>query len=876
MRPILLLALFASLAACSSSGPGACSRDSDCPAGAACDAQQHVCVTRAGACFPACSTGQQCDAATSKCVAVTQPDVTLSAPASGDVADGTLAVAATAHAPGGVTALSFEVRSTAGALLASAPGVAAASDPASFSATVRLAGVADGSAIVQAVITYGSAQTRTSAAVQILLDQRPPSITLQTDGRVTLLAGGQTATVTAQIGDGPGTGVVDSSVVLRIASHADVPGTGVAGVYTFSIPIDDSIAASGTSATVPFQIAATDRQGHTATTAAGDPRAVLRADRDAPQIAGIAVITPAPFTRPDGTKVFDPAAGLLKVHATITDGDNVDQTTVCLRAVGETGTCPHPGTNHGAGNVYDFDLPPPAGAFDGQSVPLFTISANDLFASAVPAGFQTEHQGASPVQSVAFDNTPPVVTVTPDPGTWARSGAPIDVVATVTDGSGLSGPPSFSGATASSPATTTDNVHFVLHLNPSSAPANAEGAFNFQIAAQDHLGHQTLSPVTRTIDGKPPLSTVQIFKTGDAPAPGSVGVTYPAPVANTGWTGSTFIYSDSIHVHGTITDLSGVGPATLHVDGIALAGGLSPGQGIPLTCSPAGQPTCTFDVDVVLNQVSGAFHSSGGNVTGTIPFGLDSIPAGALQVSIDAQDDAVSFTGGAAPNSGTQRTPVQTTRFLWEQTLAGTAVSGIAVHPSGDVIVTTSGAGDLYARAPDQPLVLWNGNGAATPLITGINGMPAVGSGDAATARIYVASAAGVLYAFDAVGSMDWTNSTGAPFSVGPAVASVGTPAIDEVLIPDAAVPTKTGAPVSRLWRATSATDVNSVSSDEQDVLAAPLILGGNVYFATQHAQKSTSTGMHVTMHAINPDGTLGAFTDAVAVVPPALPAVVD
>ena len=206
MRPTLALALLASLAACGGSSLGSCSRDSDCKGGATCDAQQHVCV--AG-------------------TAVT-PEVTISAPASGAVADGTLAVAATARAPGGVSSLSFQVRSTAGELLASAPGTAAANDPSSFSATVGLGGAADGSANVLAVMTYGS-QTLTSAAVQILLDQRPPTIALQTDGRTVLYAGGQTATVTAQIGDGAGTGVVESSVFLHVANPAEVPGIGSAG-----------------------------------------------------------------------------------------------------------------------------------------------------------------------------------------------------------------------------------------------------------------------------------------------------------------------------------------------------------------------------------------------------------------------------------------------------------------------------------------------------------------------------------------------------------------------------------------------------------------------------------------------------------------------
>ncbi|HEY6910095.1 MAG TPA: hypothetical protein VI356_12040 [Myxococcales bacterium] len=824
------------LAACSNNNAiGKCAGDADCPSGLACNAQ-HACVAPAG---------------------TTPPDVAMVAPASGAVADGTLTAVATAHAPGGVTSLTFEVRSTAGALFVTAPGTASATDPSSFSAAIPLAAAADGSAIVQAVIAYGSGQRAQSTAVQILIDQHAPAIALQTDGRATLLAGGQTATVTAQIGDGAGTGVLDSSVFLRIANHPDVAGAGTGGLYTFSLPIDDSLSAAGTSVTVPFQIAASDRLGHTATMT-GDPRAVLRIDRDAPKIAEIAVISDG-FTRPDGTKVFDPIVGAIKVQATITDAKGVDDTTVCLHVSG--GPCV-PGTNKAGGNVYSFDMPAPVGTFDGETVP-FTISADDLFSATLPAAFKAEHQATSPAQPVAYDNTPPVVTVAADAKPYARSGAPVDVVATITDGTGV-GTVGLSSKTAL-PVTSAGNI-YTLKLSPADAPAGVEGPFGFNVVAQDSLGHTTTMPTTRVIDGAPPQLSVQIFKSGD-PVPSSTGVTYPAAVPNTGWTGSTFIYSDSVRLRVTFTDLSGVGSATLRVDGIELNGAVSPGtpQALPLFC-PQGAGSCTFDADLKLAGFT-SFHTSGGGATGTIPLGVDSIPAGSLQFVIDAQDAATSFGVAQvpAPNLGTQRTAVQATRFLWKQTLAGdpalTAVSGLAIHPSGDVIVTTSGAaGDVYALAPDRPHVLWNGSAATSAPIAGINGMPAVGSGDATSALIYVASATGVLFAFDANGSLVWTTSTGAPFAVGPAIASVGTPAIDEIVIPDAAQIAKAGNPVAaKLWRATSATDVTSVASDEQDSLAAPLILNGGVYFATQPSKKSTAPATHVVMQPIAADGSFPA-----------------
>jgi hypothetical protein len=270
-------------------------------------------------------------------------------------------------------------------------------------------------------------------------------------------------------------------------------------------------------------------------------------------------------------------------------------------------------------------------------------------------------------------------------------------------------------------------------------------------------------------------------------------------------------------------------------------------------------------MDVNLNAPgNGEFHSIDPNGN-NILLGADSIPAGFLQIAVDAQDTATSFAGTLVANKGTQSTPVQATRLLWEQTVgdATTPVSGLAIHRSGDVIATTSGAaGDLYDLAPDQPLRRWNGS-ASAGAIGSITGTPAIGITGDPSPRIYAASAAGVLYAFEADGTLAWSTAR-APFSVGPAVTTVGTPAIDEIVIPDAAAPAKNGPPISQLWRATSAADVSSVSSDEQDLIAGPMILGGNVYFATQPAPKSTATGMHVTRHALNPDGSLGAFANGV------------
>ncbi|HZX93510.1 MAG TPA: hypothetical protein VFE90_03280, partial [Myxococcales bacterium] len=646
-----ILVMLALAAACSGSNLGQCSVDSDCPATTKCEANQHVCAVPPGVCFPACSSAQSCNTGTLACDPAGQPDVVLSAPGAGAIAgSATLTAVAVAHAPGGISKLVFEVRSGAGALLASTQGTAASGNPASFSASIPLSPVPDGAANVVAVASYGTNQSASSAPVSVLVDQHPPVIALQSDGRTTTLVAGQAATVTAQISDGAGTGVQASSVALKLANHADVPGVAAGGVYTFTVPIDDSVAPAGTTTTVSFQIVASDGAGHAATLN-GNPAGVIRVDRDKPQITAIAITTTPDFAPGDGRKFFDAPGTSIKVQANIADGAGLDEATVCLRVAGEAGACPHLGSNHGAGSIYFFDMPRPAGTFDGTEID-FTISADDALA-AVAETSKAEHQGTSPGQPVFFDNTPPVVVVTADTNVYARNGGPIDVTATITDGTGLSGTPSLSGATASAPATTTDNVHFVFHLSALSAPALTEGDFNFQIAAHDLLGHQTLAPATRRIDGAAPtISNLKIFR-GDV-VPTAPGVTFPAAVPNTGWNGSTFIYSDTVHVQGTLTDLSGIGSAVVHLDGLNLTGGNSTGTAQSLGCAPAAT-SCNFGVDITLNAAGSTFHT--GTNTVNIGVTVGDIPSGILQFVIDAQDTATSFVGTAAPNLGTQKTP---------------------------------------------------------------------------------------------------------------------------------------------------------------------------------------------------------------------------
>src|SRR6267143_520891 len=370
----------------------------------------------------------------------------------------------------------------------------------------------------------------------------------------------------------------------------------------------------------------------------------------------------------------------------------------------------------------------------------------------------------------------------------------------------------------------------------------------------DNLGHDAGADATRVVDDKAPLiSGVQVYK--DVPDGG--GVTYPAAVANTGWTGATFVYSDTVHVHGTITDQSGIGSATLHLDGIDFDGGVSLGTSRPLGCAP-GSFSCPFSIDVVLNDAGSAFHTGASTFDAGTTVG--NVPAGMLQVTIQAQDTAVAYGGVAAPHAASSATAARATRLLWQQTLAGSAVSGLAVHPSGDLIVTMDGgtADTLYALAPDRPVTHWGHTLAATLPPFGVTGTPAIGAGDAASARIYLASSIGDLYAINPDGGEAWASVTSATnFAVGPAVMQPDG-GVDQIVVPDGV-----GGGNSKLWRGTSGTDVTSVASDDRDFHAAPLILNGSVYFAVQTSSAGSTT--HVTKHSIGANGALGAFTSSSA-----------
>jgi hypothetical protein len=264
---------------------------------------------------------------------------------------------------------------------------------------------------------------------------------------------------------------------------------------------------------------------------------------------------------------------------------------------------------------------------------------------------------------------------------------------------------------------------------------------------------------------------------------------------------------------------------------------------------------------VTLNDAGVPFHSGASTFDAGATVGA--IPAANLSFTIAAQDASRGYDNTQSPKAGSNANAARTTRMLWQMPLAGTAVSGLAVHADGDLIATmdggVAGTDTVYDLAPDQPLTRWSFGSVAsgaTQAVGGVVGVPAIGAGGPGTALIYVASDIGNLYAVNPDGSENWEAITAATnFSVGPAVTQViiASATVEQIVVPDGVA-----SPNSKLWRATSATDVTSVTTNNRDFHAAPLILNGAVFFGTQSGSGATSL---LTKHTIAANGTLGTVT---------------
>jgi hypothetical protein len=565
-------------------------------------------------------------------------------------------------------------------------------------------------------------------------------------------------------------------------------------------------------------------------------------DLTGPTIAAITVTTPPDFP-PAIYKGAD--GGTLDVSAQITDVSGVQN--VCLQVSGETG-CPHAGSS-ADGGLWTFTMPraPTAGMLDGTPVS-FTIAADDS-----PSGRTSNHATATGV--VRFDNAPPSIQISVDPQPYARvleggGGDLIRVETIIADATGICqvGPcsPKLTVRGTSSQSVAQDGGAFSFELDATKADAGTEGLLIFTVTAQDTLGHETSASGTRFVDDKAPAVTLRIFRDGDAEPASGVG--YPPAVLNTGYDGGMFIYSDVVHVKGTIQDDGGVGAASWRIDGIAIDGGVSTGTSNPL-CD--GGTSCSFDVQVALNAPgNGEFHTRdqraiSANLHATN--GDTSIPFGDLSVVVTAADLTRTAAGNALANvTPPQRTPVHATRFLWLANLPdGSFVHGLALHPNGDLIATTESADggstdEVFAIPtrgpfPDGGFPLHWSFGADAGFGAGGYGdifdMPAVGAGDGSTAPIYVATTDGGVFALSASGAVTWKTAGLQQLWTAPAL--VSTQAGELVIIPSV-TPNAAAPSVFTVRQGTAAgASVLDAGTGDDDFNSAPLVLDGGAYFGT-------------------------------------------
>lgn len=313
------------IAGCHVNVAGQCSSNADCTDPARCDTSQHVCVVPQDACYPFCPSGKACIAGTcqdttsgactpacpsdkacvnNSCQPVTQASVFLTSPVANDFVVATVQASAVAFAPGGVSSVRFELRSTAGAVLASATATAPVSG-SSFAASIPLAGisVADGPAVIVAVVVYAGG-SRESAPVSVNLDRTPPVINVAADTNwyARTLPGGapNIIVVTVPITDA-GSGV--ASAFLQVGTGPKIAGTFVSPNWQFQL--DATQAAPGVEAPLAFTIGATDNVGNQATPVGGS----RNVDDVAPLIAHVKVYLASLASPPTADGVTPPGSG---------------------------------------------------------------------------------------------------------------------------------------------------------------------------------------------------------------------------------------------------------------------------------------------------------------------------------------------------------------------------------------------------------------------------------------------------------------------------------------------------------------------------------------------------------------------------------------
>jgi hypothetical protein len=633
-------------------------------------------------------------------------------------------------------------------------GTAGTGNQFTFSVPMSDTGVADGATgSVAFKITASdkvlNAATLTGDARQVIqVDRVKPTVSITTSP-TTWHASSEVVNVTGNASDSQ-SGLSGGAAAVTLSSSSaagNLTATGTISGSTYTIPADLSTLsfASDFEGAVAISVSLTDAAGNTQTATSS-----LNVDRAPPTISGIALPN-ADLTV--GTRAwFHAGGGNLTITANIVDnGIGVDPNSVTLQlANGSPGTLGLPiSGNNTTGNTYSFSLPRSVGTgLDGSAPVQFTITAND----------RLSHSTTSAPQSIYFDDVGPLVTKVSDPRWYARTTPGGSVIITlhetvVDTGVGLSAasvtltvnPP---GTPQTAQGTCTAQGDCTFTLDASSMPAGTEGKLNFTITATDILGHSSTTGDSRNVDDKPP--TVNITSvTNPRSTIGATGVAYPNPIANTGYDGTHFIYSDTLTISGTITDASGISvtasPPNYEVDGTAS------GPKIAITSCTDGQASCNFTATVTLNDPTqaGAFHAS----------------IAAMSLVVNSADKAVDGTGAPASHVGSSSPMTfNVTRFWWKSTPAGAvAVGGLAIQSDGTVVVTTNaaaGSDTVFALNHDGPL---NANGATTwhkganfyaaaSDLGEIDGAPAIGS----SGTVYLATKGGDFVALSSSGTTTW------------------------------------------------------------------------------------------------------------------------
>jgi hypothetical protein len=531
----------------------------------------------------------------------------------------------------------------------------------------------------------------------------------------------------------------------------------------------------------------------------------------------------------------------------------------------------------GSANTYVFSVPAADlnVADNTRGSVNFRIDATDNVGNAASSSGQ-------PWQVLSVDRVKPSVSPVADSSWYSRTGGILTVSATITKDplgsplvtTGTTRPLMMVGASGPFFGTNTSGTTWQFPLDPTLAPAGAEASLNFTINAVDAAGNIANQAGFRNVDDAAPVVTNLLITKSGAGTTGT-GVQYPAALANTGYNGSRFIYHDSIHIQGTIQD-RGAGIAVvsvtptpaLRLDGIAVGstmkGSAGPGPAVAIASCTDGQNSCTFTIDVALNDL-----------TKTGPFNATN---NALQLVFSMQDNALKADGTLLPHTATTSPlDINATRLWWSLPAPQTTVSGLAIHPDGDVIATgatTAAVDTVFAFYKDGPLDIGTGAGihwqkglswyAAASNLGSIEAAPAIGAGTGSTAKIYVATTGKDLVSIDPVaGALVWqcgAISLGG-FHAGPAIttATVGSQSCEGAFA---------GGDDKQLYGACQGTGtacVQRAANVSDPVTISPTIFaGGNFYVGTTLRIAQTAINGTFATAGFFPSANAGPFTGVV------------